>query len=71
MNIDNIIETHKKLDRELNIALSTLERKDTILKIREEIIKNQMSCPHYSNKYDWAIIGDRCPYCGYNFKMGD
>lgn len=66
MNIDTIIETRKRLDRDLRIALATMERKSTIYDIRTAIMENQRLCPHASDKYNWAII-DRCPYCGKNF----
>ena len=34
MRIDDIIQTRERLNRELRIALSTMERKDTIEKIK-------------------------------------
>jgi len=66
MNIDTIIETRERLDRDLRIALATMEKKSTIYNIRAAIIENQNRCPHTSDKYNWAII-DHCPYCGKNF----
>ena len=70
MNIDNIIETRERLDRELRIALATMERKDNILKIRQAIINNQKRCPHVSDKYNWTIAYNTCPYCGFEFSSG-
>lgn len=70
MNIDDIIETRKQLDHDLRIALSTMERKDNILKIRQAIIDNQKHCPHFSNKYNWTIAYNTCPYCGFQFNSG-
>lgn len=67
MNIDEIIKTRERLNNELRSVLSTMEYKDTIRKIRLEIIDNQKHCPHFSNKYNWAIVDDTCPYCGYVF----
>lgn len=68
MNIDDIIQTRERLDQELRLALSTMERKDTIAKIRLEIINNQKHCPHFSDKYNWTIAYNTCPYCGFSFE---
>ena len=67
MNIDEIISRHEELDRELRIALSTMERSDKIKHIRTQIIENQKQCPHFSNKYNWTIAYGCCPYCGFEF----
>lgn len=64
MNIDEIIQKHEQLNKKLIIALSTMERKDDIYKIKQEIINNQKMCPHVSNKYNWVIVNGDCPYCG-------
>lgn len=66
MNIDDIIETRMTLDRELQIALSTMERKDTIYELKQKIINNQKHCPHASAKYNWEIANGTCPYCGFH-----
>lgn len=68
MNIDEIIKNHEYLNAQLKIALSTMERKDDVQKIRVAIKENQKNCPHISNKYDWAVIDGRCPYCGFILK---
>ena len=65
IDIDLIIQKHKQLEKELVIALSTMERKDNIAKIRLEILKNQQECPHYSTKYNWVEVKGKCPYCGH------
>lgn len=65
MSIEKIIENRERLDKELRFALSTMERKDTIAKIRLDILKNQKACPHFDNKYNWAVIDGICPYCGF------
>ena len=70
MNIDDIITKREQLDYDLRIALSTMERKDTIAQIRKEIIKNQSVCPHHSLQYNWEIVDDTCPYCGKHFSSG-
>ena len=69
-DIDLIIQKHEELEGKLLAALSTMERKDNIAKIRLEILKNQRECPHYSTKYNWAIIKDICPYCGMHLNNG-
>ena len=65
MIIDEIIANHEKLDKELRIALSTMERSDAISEIRHRIIENQKQCPHFSDKYNWTIAYGKCPYCGF------
>lgn len=66
-NIEHIIQQHEKLDKELRMALATMERSDKIEKIRKEIIANQRQCPHFDNNYNWAIVDETCPYCGFHF----
>ena len=70
MNIDNIIKTHDELDRELRIALATMERSNKIEEIKKQIIDNQKHCPHTSTKYNWGITNGRCPYCGFILETG-
>ena len=70
MNIDKIISNKERLNKELRIALSTMERSDKIYEIKKEIIENQKVCPHVSNKYNWAIVDSICPYCGFHFANG-
>ncbi len=64
IDIDEIISTHKRLDQELQIALSTMERKDTVKDIRRQIKENQKRCPHMSIRYNLAEENGICPYCG-------
>ena len=64
MNIDEIMVKHAQLEHDLNLALATMERKNEIKRIREEILNNQDHCPHFSEKYNFAIIDGICPYCG-------
>lgn len=66
MNIDEIISTKERLNNELRTALATMEKKDTIRDIKRAIEENQMRCPHFSTKYNWASKLDTCPYCGKN-----
>ena len=70
MRVDDIIQTRERLNRELRMALSTMERKDTIEKIKLAIIDNQKHCPLVSAKYNWEITNDTCPYCGFHFNTG-
>lgn len=64
MNIDNIIKNHEILDKELRQALATMEKSDSIREIHERIRENQLSCPHFSVRYNWVMVNDICPYCG-------
>lgn len=64
MTMEEIIATHEDLDRKLQIALATMERKSDIEKLRVQIIENQKQCPHFDNNYNWMPVDDRCPYCG-------
>ena len=64
MSIDEIIQKHEELNKKLNFALATFEKKDTIKEIRLQIIENQNQCPHISDKYSWEFVDGKCPYCG-------
>ena len=64
MNIDNIINKRMQLNKELQFALATMERKDTIYEIKKQIMDNQTQCPHISDKYNWIAENGICPYCG-------
>lgn len=64
MTIDNIIETRGVLDAALRKALSTMEKKDEVMRLRQCIADNQAACPHTSTEYSWAPIDGKCPYCG-------
>jgi len=70
MTMDEIIQTKEELNHKLRFALSTMERSDKIFEIKKEIIENQKRCPHFNNQYNWAIIDDTCPYCGFHFATG-
>ena len=66
MNIDEIIQTHELLEQQLKVAVSTMEKKNTIRDIHAKIFENQKRCPHFDSNYNWAVIDDKCPYCGFN-----
>ena len=65
-DIEYIINTKEKLDKDLRQALSTMQRQDTIFKIREKMKENQKECSHFSTKFNWVIVDNICPYCGKN-----
>lgn len=64
MNMDEIICKHADIERRLMFALSTMERKTTINEIHKELIELQKQCPHFSLEHSFAIIDEKCPYCG-------
>ena len=64
MNIDEIISRRAELDIKLKKALSTMELKNTVSEIKDEMAENQMRCPHVSTRYNWSVIDGVCPYCG-------
>lgn len=64
MNIEEVIQTKERIQRELNIALASMEKKDTIKQLRNEMKQNQARCPHYSPIFQWTWANNVCPYCG-------
>ncbi len=64
MNIDTIINRKIQLEQELKLALSTMEKKETIYDIKRQIAENQSMCPHFDEKYNLTQVGNVCPYCG-------
>lgn len=71
MTIEEIMARRKQLDTELNHALSTMERKSTIMEIRQQIIDNQKQCPHFSEKYNLGYQNGACPYCGFQIEINN
>ena len=67
MKINDIITRRHQLDQQLLAALSTMDRKDTIFKVRQAILDNQKNCPHTDGNYNWREKTNICPYCGKNF----
>ena len=62
MDIKDIIDRKNELDRKLQFALSTMEKKDTIKQIYEQIKDNQANCPH---DIHFSLSEEKvCPYCG-------
>lgn len=64
MNVANIIKQREVISRQLTFALSTMDKKDTIKELREQLIDLQKQCPHFDSNFNWTIIDDECPYCG-------
>ena len=62
--METIINIKKQLDKELKIALSTMEKTSKIKELRKRMKENQINCPHFSNQYNWVIVDEICPYCG-------
>ena len=62
--IQDIIAEKERLDKALKVALSTMEKKDTIQEIKSKMRINQSRCPHFDNKYNFVWVDDTCPYCG-------
>lgn len=63
MTIDEIISARERIERRLNFALATMERKETIRELREQLIHIQDECPHHSPDYNWTWTDETCPYC--------
>lgn len=68
MNIEQILHKKEILEAQLRVALSTMEKKDIIFQLRQEMMDNQAACPHFSDKYNFTIIDGKCPYCGKNLE---
>lgn len=56
MTVDEIKERYGVLNEQLHIALSTMDKQDTVKNIRQQILNLQEQCPHTNDKI--------CPYCG-------
>lgn len=65
MRIEDIITRRKALEKELKLAVATMERKDKIYELRVAMLENQKRCPHTSDKFNWELDGHNCPYCGF------
>lgn len=62
MNIEEIMMERQSLENDLKAALSTMEKKDAIFLIKDELKELQLLCPHSTrfNKNE----ENKCPYCG-------
>lgn len=67
MDINEIKTKYQNLNLDLRQALSTMEKKDSVILIRQQIEELQQLCPHKINDtYDFSH-SDHCPYCGKKF----
>lgn len=65
MDTEMIRNKYQELNRELNIALGTMERSDTIKELRREMLALQNICPHKHADGTFARNeNDRCIFCG-------
>jgi len=67
MDINEIKAKYNNLNMDLRRALGTMERKDSVFIIKEQIRELQSICPHCDNFHDFSKESD-CPYCGRKFK---
>lgn len=67
MDINEIKTKYQNLNLDLRRALSTMEKKDSVVLIKQQIEELQQLCPHKINDtYDFSH-SDHCPYCGKKF----
>jgi len=66
MTDNEIRKTKERLDEELRVALSTMDRKNDVFEIREKIKENQARCRHDPLINQYSGI---CPICG--FRKGE
>lgn len=66
MDINNIKEEYQQLNHDLKKALSTMQRTDRVIMIREAIKDLQQICPHNNGSFDFSTT-EYCPYCGKHF----
>lgn len=68
MDIKEIQSQYTKLNQDLRTAVSTMERKNTIKIIRQQIKELQELCPHKLNE-EYDFTSEKCcPYCGKHFR---
>ena len=68
MDINEIQARYNNLNRDLRTALATMEKKETVFVIKQQIKELQSICPHKINDmYDFSNDKE-CPYCGKQFK---
>jgi len=67
MDINEIKMRCNRLNNDLRIALSTMDKKDSVFFIKNQIKELQDLCPHKINEmYDFSNDNE-CPYCGKKF----
>lgn len=62
--MDEIIAAKEELDKRLRLAASTMAYKEDIKDILPQIRALQNACPHFSEKYNFTMVDNKCPYCG-------
>lgn len=62
MNTNEIMNKYQELSKKLFVALSTMERKDTIFELKNEIASLQKDCPH--NGTNFSLQNGCCCFCG-------
>ena len=60
----DILIRYKELQNKLTFCLSTMEKKDDIKKIREELKELQQKCPHHDPELNFSLDTGKCPNCG-------
>ena len=63
MTIKEIIDKTDILCYNIKVAAATMDRKDELFELRQQLKEIQSNCPHVSQEYNWAIVNDMCPYC--------
>ena len=63
MTIKEIIDKTDILCYNIKVAAATMERKDELFELRQQLKEIQNSCPHVNQEYNWAVVNDTCPYC--------
>ena len=66
--VEEVIKKNEELQKKMRFALATMEKKDNIFEIKNQIIQNQNKCPHFDLDYSWPVIEGKCPYCGRNLE---
>ena len=66
MDINEIKARYTNLNRDLKQALATMEKKDSVFLIKQQINELQSVCPHNNGNYDFSH-DEECPYCGRKF----
>lgn len=63
-NIDEIIKWKEDLDMRCKIALSNMALSGEVRRLAKEVKEMQAQCPHFSEKYNFVQVDNKCPYCG-------
>ena len=69
MTVQEVLVNRRRLESELQMALATMEKKNTIHRIKQQLENNQKQCSHTDSNYNWSEQGEQCPYCGMHFQI--